>query len=1434
MSVTLTGLDAVNTYDIYCSVMTINGVSGVLTDTLTTKRTVTTACCKTLTFTNTPSFVYGDVSLYSSSQPNQYVFSYVLSSVPGNTVTITPKVTFVNGTSANMVTVTRSSTTFTSTSSNLNGKFVLSASSALSGTFQVVLLPSGTSAAQFGNATASVSIISSSAPKPAPNLLSVKFANSGGSLAVSFDYATNKASISASTFTCSQVFSFTGDSSSTCSWVNSTAVKAVLPSDSTLSVNDIVTLRANLIKAECATGKDCSAYSAAAAQSVAISAPDTPLVPSVLLSTPSIISSCDNVTIDPSLSTGSGGRAWSSVVWTVSRADALGIVAVPNVLYALNNRGTDITSPITLARSLFTPSTYTITLTLTNFFGSSASATSIFTLDENPNLPVVTILGPSERTMSPKDTLALYTSTTQASCAEKASTISYKWTVSQNGNVITKASTSATPTKFSLLSYSLTAGNVYTFHFEATAKATTNTAAITGRASTIVKVVDGAVVVVVVGGYKRQVPTVGQLTIDASSSYDENVQSTSASGLSFVWTCTFSSAARYGESCSSVLPSTTTASTLVVDATLLESGNLYDFQVVAKASDGRSGLAVVTVQPQVSGSSTYSSITSLVTKVNPDSRMSLTGVVRASYALDCAWTASIDGVSTSFSALTSASETFTKVAVRNNFIYPLVVAGKSFVAGSTVTFRLGANFAGNSSRYAAYSEVVVKMNAAPNGGSLITSPSTGSALSTVFTVSSSGWVDDPEDFPLTYQFVYKTLTSEPALNLQSRSPSNKASSDLPAGPDSTGNLITLLCNVFDVSLATASVSSTVTVTENVALDVSQYLSDKLSSFDSVGDVNTVGQLIANVGNTVNKANCTLASSTFCASKHRAACSQTPQKCGSCLTGYRGVVGDDNSMCFSNSTASSSSRRRLLGSDVGGACSSDDDCLLGKCGTHAVCVTPSKTCPSDTSDVCSGHGSCEFTTRSGKPLNKTCTVMDFECTAQCVCSDGYGGRSCGLTPEKLATQDSIRASLCSAVVTVGNNSDVSAQLLESLIGYMDSAYDAHEVTTEASLAVCKEAMQFVADLLLDNSDLVSDIDESKLQLLLKTAAKFVVSNDNATTEEAEYIHNLVSTLNEAILTSMVNGQSSFSYASQNMRTIISKAKIGEVTSIYPPATDDESYYGNGGVTSYIEVVNTSTSSHFANSEGYLSLVVMLWGANPFPGAASSVESTLLRVENHNANAASSRRLVAEGDNYHEDHVGYGSQHLRGRQLATSSSNTVDYYIVVQLNEKHSFDRSHTYSEAQSLGLTNITFPSCTNYDGSGYTNCSGCYVSTYTDYNVTFACTADSSGIDSRRRLSTSSSSSSVMQVGATLVTPTTGGDDTDSSDSSSNSDRYKLTLGLAIGLPLFVLVLVAMVLGFVYYTQQQRRKGAMVVPTLDAMHNAQHNQQVVPTGYQTY
>jgi hypothetical protein len=235
-----------------------------------------------------------------------------------------------------------------------------------------------------------------------------------------------------------------------------------------------------------------------------------------VLRAPSVIAACDDVVIDPSLTAGTGGRSWVSVVWNVEKTTNEGVEDSSDIVSMLNSYGPITSVPMRIPKAMLGKARYSVTLTVTNFLGQSSGAATAFTLDDNPNLPIVSILGSSVVTVLPSDTLTLFTSVTQASCAEASKAIGYKWTVSKNGVNQNMVSTSTNPTRFRLSPYTLTAQTVYTVTFRASVNETDNYPAIAATSSVTVQVVNGAIFAVVSGGYNRNFATQDPITLDAS------------------------------------------------------------------------------------------------------------------------------------------------------------------------------------------------------------------------------------------------------------------------------------------------------------------------------------------------------------------------------------------------------------------------------------------------------------------------------------------------------------------------------------------------------------------------------------------------------------------------------------------------------------------------------------------------------------------------------------------------------------------------------------------------------------------------------------------------------------------------------------------------------------------------------------------------------
>jgi hypothetical protein len=176
---------------------------------------------------------------------------------------------------------------------------------------------------------------------------------------------------------------------------------------------------------------------------------------------------------------------------------------------------------------LFQRQTYTFTLSLTNFLGLSNFVTIVSVVGSDPNLPVLTIIGPSYQTIVPSSDLSILSAATLSSCASKATSVIYSWSVQKDGLTLSILSTSLDPTRFSLSAYTLEVGTAYTVTITASAGSSSSSA------SVIVFVNKGVVTAAVVGGYFRTASLDKIFTLDASISSDAAVSPASASTLAY-------------------------------------------------------------------------------------------------------------------------------------------------------------------------------------------------------------------------------------------------------------------------------------------------------------------------------------------------------------------------------------------------------------------------------------------------------------------------------------------------------------------------------------------------------------------------------------------------------------------------------------------------------------------------------------------------------------------------------------------------------------------------------------------------------------------------------------------------------------------------------------------------------------------------------------
>ena len=525
--VNFNSLRAIQAYAIFCYPETSIGTGNTLNTAIETKVVAATACCKRIGFTNSPPFVYGDLTKYISASRSSYVFSYSLSEAPTGSIQVFP-VLYLNGIISTTVQANPSYTTFTS-SSALVGQFVLSASSDVNGTYSLSLSISGSSREQYATAAFLVRITSSVIATPAPVMTSCKFTDSGQSALISFDSPTDFGSIGYVTWLCSSLFVFRSASLTTCTWSDLYTVKAsfgvatVFARNVTyLNVGDTVTLIGGHVKALCTgTHAVCKLNPFASSSIVTTLKPQNPSAPSVILIAPRSLGSTFNLTLDPTASYGNGGRLYAAVVWTVSAISygdpdiILDTTVVEDYLNAVSSVY-QVSTPINIVGSSLSTASYTFTLTLTNFLGLSASQTVLVTATGSPDVVQVSIIGPSYKTIVASSPLQLQSIAGLSHSASKSSTVVYTWTLQQGTTMVSVSSMSADPSKYILTPYTLKNDKLYTV----TVTATVGTSAAT--ASTSVYVANGVITAVVAGGSRRSTPVEKSLTLDGSSSMDEN------------------------------------------------------------------------------------------------------------------------------------------------------------------------------------------------------------------------------------------------------------------------------------------------------------------------------------------------------------------------------------------------------------------------------------------------------------------------------------------------------------------------------------------------------------------------------------------------------------------------------------------------------------------------------------------------------------------------------------------------------------------------------------------------------------------------------------------------------------------------------------------------------------------------------------------------
>jgi hypothetical protein len=1305
---TITGLTAATWYEVDWY---FEGHASTLTEIRTTQTDFRSGSYGTVGFTGVPSYV---VQSGSSQAPYVFSFSIALSVLPATGLNVHPKLTTASGMNVDRRSygmILPANVTFSSASTGLSSVFYVKIFNASLGQLQLTADLSGPSNADFAvDANVTIALLPNTVALLAPTLVSANFISSGSSLLMTFSGPTDSAGMTSSdgSWSCSMLFIFNNASSCSCLWASTTTVTVLFPPMSARVSYDAflvpgastVTLKADKVRAACIPGTNCSANLLSPSMTVVVGTAGTAVSPTIILQGASSALDCSDYVLDASSSYGDGGRAWKNFSWTVTD----GGPSMANLLTELAvslNKG-DIYGPVSIPRSYLFPAVLTFTLTLTNFLGAVSTAYKTVTVTQyeaSKQVPVqLSIVGSTQLAVVVSAQTVIMANVSFFDCGE-VGVMDYAWKMIDlvDQSVVYSGSSSPNPLRLSLPPYALQPLRTYSVTVVASSSSTEPT-----RASAVVMVTQGMVQAVVLGGYQRSVSVVQDFTLDGSQSRDFNVPS-GIQILMFTWSCRIvTPSADFGSDCGYLFTTGSASSAAYVTANSMSVDQTYQFSLVVSSPDGRydsvsvtvvgimSGLPIVTMNTQ------YSSPHKYFMSLN-GSKLALFGSIDGNVAVVARWSATFSGQSIPLSGLlTQQSRTFL-AAETNGISFPLSIAPYALIANRQYAFTLSSCLVMSLSK-CSYASLNVFVAGSPSNGYVTVSPTTGTALLTSFQVSSNGWVDTAEAFPLLYSFLYQATSYGPFLQIRSPYYSKYTYTQLPQGSQKNAYAITLIGVVTNSFGAAANATVVTTVAAAISPSYSNYskvLGLARASFVQTQEFDAVTSVVNNVASVLTSVDCS--SAPNCSQYHRDECETVAHTCGSCLTGYSGVVGPWNGQCW--------------GADAGvrgisDQCSVDSNCIYGNCDpTSGTCQYPAKQCASNSSEECSGHGLCKFVGVSGAEISGSCLINNPLCRPQCTCSDRYGGWDCSKTSEEIVELETLRTNLCLALNETMTKQSYSPALADSLVSSLLLSYSVSYSYNETAHSVCGTVLKFVGGL-ADNGYL-SGVKSSTLQDLTAFLSSFVVVPAPQETTNDVFLAAVNSVL-VSIMDASVDGESGTEYTSDSVRfqteaVLLSDLRLNRTLSA--PLSAEEIAYG---VVAPAIVLSSGglDACTSALSFPYAKISVAQLNLNPYSNVLTSISSVL-------------------------------------RISSLSDTQTSSQDVASALNS--SFLLTFPFSYVQDFAQNN-SFPECQQAVGSSAavqsSSCNGCYLETYTNVNVTFRCTdvtvlcPNGSDTMSNRRLTT--------------------------------------------------------------------------------------------------
>jgi hypothetical protein len=636
----------------------------------------------------------------------------------------------------------------------------------------------------------------------APRVASARFDNAVAQFMVTFDRITTMAGQDlAALYPCWFLFGYETYQrlgvGAVCTFTSTVTLQVNLGIGTTLHPGDVITWKDRQIRA-CATS-----YHYLTGTSV-LAPPENPMLPHGAVIAPSFVGACDALKLDGSGSYGYGGLPltyrWDLLTNDTANYTGAPVFPIQDSVLTIGSSDMHLFEGLSLILFRFS---------ITDYLGQTASKEIRISKSHVP-LPLVFIAGNSAtQQLSRALKQRLYGHVELSSCAKaEGSSWTYQWTSPSHPSMTTVLSQSIhgnTRATLVIPANSMTSGDTYIFRLTV---ASAGNSSLFSYSEALVYAKYSAISALILGGDRRA--STGRSIdivaggIDPDSSSDSWVTA---------WTCALSpKMSSCVDNDGSLLTMTDTASTtamsyystITIAANTMPPGSYVFSAVLSKgnrtASSVSARVELVMGYPPVTSITLPPSLQGL-SKVNRDISIRLFGsaIAEGGVGLNYLW--SCRHGDEDF-ALTTGNGGNTLTPLNGNV---LVLKPSSLTEGLKYTFTFTASGTGSAT---GYSEVSLLMNVPPSGGSLTVSPTEGTAANTTFTLTTTGWMDDPEDLPLMYLFSFASSATQTA-SLGGMQATSSTSTQLPTGHNN--GQMNLFVDAYDLLLSSRRVHVSVNV-----------------------------------------------------------------------------------------------------------------------------------------------------------------------------------------------------------------------------------------------------------------------------------------------------------------------------------------------------------------------------------------------------------------------------------------------------------------------------------------------------------------------------------------------------------------------------------------------------------------------------------------------